>query len=210
MLQKTRTLVLDLQYFPSVNWFKDSIHLNQFCFYPHAPFRKSGFQNRLLIPASGKIVSLSIPLAGGRDVRSSYKAVEIDYQQQWQRDHFRSIDTAFGSAPFYFQYRDELKKLYEFRHPLLYNWNLHCLGWLMEKIRLTLPIIEQDQKENNLTGLSLLEDKYKPSNYVNDENGPFVKYTQVFEDRIGFHPNLSILDLLFNVGPQKTIFLLRN
>lgn len=210
MLQKASTLVLDLQYFPSVNWFKDSIQLNQFCFFPDAPFRKSGFQNRMLIPASGKVVSLSIPLSGGREVRAPYKTIEIDCHQQWQRDHFRSIDTAFGSAPFYFQYREELKKLYESRQQLLYSWNLLCLDWLMEKIRLNLPIIEQHKEEYNQTSLNLLEDKYKPSNYAKVEKGPFIKYVQVFEDRIGFQPNLSILDLLFNAGPQKTIVLLSN
>lgn len=204
MLQKAESLVLDLQYFPNINWFKDSLRLNQFCFYPDALFRKSGFQNRLLIPASGKILALSIPISGGRKVRIPYKSVEIDHQKHWQRDHFRSIDAAYGSAPFYFHYQDELKKLYQTKEKYLYSWNFLCLRWVLDKIKLSPSIIENVEIENSSDRLSCLQDKYKPSNYDSNENGPFVTYHQVFEDRIGFYANMSILDLLFNMGPQKT------
>jgi hypothetical protein len=205
MLQEADSLVLDLQYFPSINWFKDSIRLNQFCFYPDAPFRKSGFQNRLLIPASGKVISLSIPLAGGRSVRSPYKSVEIDHLQHWQRDHFRSIDSVFGSTPFYFQYKDEIHSLFQTKEKYLYSWNLLCLDWVIEKLKLNLSVIEKSSNESTINCLTIIQDKYKPSNYNAKENGPFVKYQQVFEDRIGFCANMSILDLLFNMGPKKTL-----
>ena len=73
MLQETSALVLDLQYFPSINWFKDSVQISQFVFYPEALIRKAGFSNRMLLPASGGVVLLSVPLVGGRRVRIPYR-----------------------------------------------------------------------------------------------------------------------------------------
>ena len=202
MLQEARCLTLDLQYFPCINWFKDSFRLNQFCFYPLAPFRKSGFQNRMIIPSSSKVISLSIPLRGGRKIQASYNAVQIDHSQFWQRAHFRSIATAYGSAPFFFQYKDELKTLFERKEKFLYDWNLLCLDWLLSKIKIQLPMIEQAASETHTGVKEQLVDFYRPTNFNEKMNGPFTKYQQVFEDKIGFQPNMSILDLLFNVGPQ--------
>ncbi|MEO0000705.1 MAG: hypothetical protein RL766_751 [Bacteroidota bacterium] len=203
MLQETSALVLDLQYFPSINWFKDSVQISQFVFYPEAVIRKAGFSNRMLLPASGGVVLLSVPLVGGRSVRIPYREVRIDYKSEWQRDHIRTIDTVYGGAPFYFHYKDELHHLFCQREEYLYNWNLSCLKWVLEKLKIKIPIQEDTGQSINLNKSIIDLDKYKPSNFSSPENGPFLKYPQVFEDKIGFQINMSVLDLLFNVGPLK-------
>jgi len=66
-----------------------------------------------------------------------------------------------------------------------------------------IPIHEHRGQSVDLNKNIIVSDKYKPSNYTSSENGPFLKYPQVFEDKIGFQINMSVLDLLFNVGPLK-------
>jgi hypothetical protein len=66
-----------------------------------------------------------------------------------------------------------------------------------------IPIHEHRSQLGDLNKNLIVSDKYKPSNYTSPENGPFLKYPQVFEDKIGFQINMSVLDLLFNVGPLK-------
>jgi hypothetical protein len=210
MLQETRSLVLDLQYFPNINWFKDSVKQSCFVFYPEVVSRKAGFSNRMILPASGGVISLSVPLIGGRSFRAPYREIKIDYHSEWQRDHIRTIDTVYGGSPFYFHYKDELHRLFSIREEYLYNWNLACLKWVSEKIKIMLPIQEHGYQPQNLNKRLIVSDKYKPSNYSSPENGPFLKYPQVFEQKIGFQSNMSVLDLLFNVGPIKVKELLSN
>jgi hypothetical protein len=157
----------------------------------------------MLLPASGGVVLLSVPLIGGRSVRIPYREVRIDYKSEWQRDHIRTIDTVYGGAPFYFHYKDELHHLFSQREEYLYNWNLSSLKWVMEKIKIKIPIQEYTSQSINPIKSLIVSDKYKPSNFSSPENGPFLKYPQVFEDKIGFQINMSVLDLLFNVGPLK-------
>jgi WbqC-like protein family len=204
MLQEASALSTDLQYFPCINWFKDSITTGRFCFYPEEPFRRSGFRNRLLIPGSNGIISLSIPVMGGRATKLAYKQVLIDFTSCWQRDHFRTLDSVYGNSPFYFQYRDELSALYVKKVDFLYSWNLSCMEWVSSKIGLIIPIDYAQSNDADETIPVHVVDKYKPNNYNEPVNGPFLKYPQVFEDRIGFKNNMSILDMLFNVGPALT------
>lgn len=203
MLQETSTLVLDLQYFPNINWFKDSVRLSNFIFYPEANLRKAGFSNRMLLPASGGVVSLSVPLVGGRSIRVPFREVRIDYKSEWQRDHIRTINTVYGGSPYFFHYKDELNSLFCLKQEFLYDWNLSCLKWVLEKLKIKIPIHDHRDQLVDLNKNRTVYDKYKPSNYASPENGPFLKYPQVFEDKIGFQNNMSVLDLLFNVGPIK-------
>jgi WbqC-like protein family len=204
MLQEASTLSIDLQYFPCVNWFKDSIAAGRYLFHPEEHFRRSSFRNRMLVPGSNGVIALSIPVTGGRGTILPYNQVLIDYKSSWQRDHFRTIESVYGNSPFFFQYRDELQALYGKKIDGLFNWNLTCLEWISGKIGIVLPIENTQSILTNNFGRLPMQDKYKPANFDEPVNGPFVKYPQVFEDRLGFKSNMSIIDLLFNTGPAIT------
>ena len=159
----------------------------------------------MVIAGSGGPISLSIPIVGSRSNKLPYDQIEIDNNSTWKRDHFRTLVTSYGNSPFFFHYRDELESLYNGTHIFLYEWNLICLNWLLEKLRLHDQIVVTNHLSHQQTGVNQLSDFYTPANYNRHE--PILRYPQVFEDRLGFLPNLSALDMLFNYGPESGILL---
>jgi hypothetical protein len=171
-------------------------------------YRKMSFRNRCLIAGAQGVISLSVPLQEGRNQQLPMNAVLIAQSENWRDRHFKSIQSAYNRSPFFDHYRDELASIYEKRSDYLADWNLHCLNWMIEKlqwkakVRLTESIIpfgsgEVDDRRNRVL----------PKNY---SQWTPVKYRQVFEERTGFFPNLSILDLLFNAGPEAGEWLRRS
>lgn len=196
-----------LYYFPSVYAFADLLQSSNHFFDIDLPFKRSSFRNRMIIAAADGPIQLSIPVVGGRSIRSIYREVHIDYKSHWQRDHFRTLSTAYGNSPFFMFYRDELENLYSETPPLLYKWNLMCLEWIFKKIKLDFKIDDRQFSHDDLRP-SFRSDKYFPQNYNMLKAVLWVRYKQVFEEKIGFLPNLSILDLLFNEGPSSKQVLL--
>jgi hypothetical protein len=161
----------------------------------------------MIIAAANGAIQLSIPVIGGRAIKSIYKEVEIDYRSHWQRDHFRTLCTAYGNSPFFMFYRDELEKLYQETPRLLYEWNLMCLAWVLKKMKIEKKIENEIVHENELQKTSFFE-LYTPQNSHTHSASISSTYNQVFADKTGFLPNLSILDLLFNEGPHAKQVLL--
>ena len=129
-------MVQPLYYFPCLYAFADLMHQPNILFDTEMPFKRSSYRNRMIIAASNGPIQLSVPVIGGRSIKSRYKEVEIDYKSNWQRDHFRTLSTAYGNSPFFMFYRDELEQLYQETPRLLYEWNLLCLSWVFKKMKI--------------------------------------------------------------------------
>jgi len=195
-------LNIELQYFPCINAIIDIVDCEFVFFNIEQPFKRSTFRNRMLLPGANGLVSLSIPLVGGRSVKLPYRAVEIDYNSSWQREHFRSLETVYGNSPFYFQYRLSLIEVFDQKPQFLVDWNEICLEWVVKKMKIKMNLLHDANPFTNDQEIRERNDFYLPSNHHKAAKEPFIKYPQLFEDRIGFKPNVSILDLLFNLGPD--------
>jgi hypothetical protein len=154
----------------------------------------------MVIAGSVGPIKLSIPIVGSRSTHLPFNQVEIDNQSAWQQTHFRTLVTAYGNSPFFQHYRDELELLFSVPPVLLFEWNMRCLTWLLSKIRLSDRLNSTDKDPSNELDVKHYSDVYTPKTY--NQQPHFIKYPQVFEDRVGFLPNLSMLDMLFNVGPE--------
>lgn len=149
---------------------------------------------------------LTIPIqhVGGKEGRQKYKDVQMDNSYDWKRNHWRTLETAYRTSPFFEFYEDDIQPLFEDSEVSLYNFNLktivviaNCLGIEIPKEKTT----DYEVEPSNLFDARLL---------VQAKNGPhfnFEAYPQVFGDRHGFIPNLSTLDLLFNEGPNALAYL---
>ncbi len=194
-----------LYYFPCIPVFAELIAQPKIIFDDKSLFKRSTFRNRAIIVGANGIIQLSIPIVGGRSVNLPYKEIQIDYKTEWSRDHYRTLTTVYGNSPFFMYYKDELLTMYEKKPDSLFEWNLICLQWVLKKLKLEISISSENRGSENLASDAPIE-QYLPNNYTEDAVLGYLKYPQVFEDKIGFKPNLSILDLLFNAGPQtKTL-----
>ncbi|HXB30991.1 MAG TPA: WbqC family protein [Puia sp.] len=193
-------IVSELQYFPPVTFLTTLFKETYVYLDIYEPYRKMSFRNRCIIAGAQGTISLSVPLQDGRNQNLPMKEVLISEIENWQSNHFKSIQSAYNRSPFFEYYQHELLEIYQKPFKRLMDWNLHCLNWVKEKLDWPAEI---RFTENTIPfGAIGFEDRRNiilPKNY--NQWNP-VKYRQVFEERTGFLPNLSVLDLLFNVGKE--------
>jgi len=163
------------------------------------------FRNRCRIAGAEGVIDLSIPLVRGRDQKALMKDVRISAAQPWQSQHWKTIVSCYSRSPWFEFYRDELDGLYRKQWDFLLDWNLACFEWTVRILGISIPV--------SLTGSY---EKGYPADRVTDWRGKILPkhgaegappYRQVFGERIGFIPNLSVLDLLFCEGKQAIRYL---
>ena len=191
-------IVSELQYFPPISFFSTLYRESYVVLDLYEIYRKMSFRNRCLIAGAQGTVSLSVPLQYGRNQQLPVKDVVISDTENWQARHFKSIQSAYNRSPFFEYYKDELFGIYQTPFSLLADWNLYCLNWVKGKLEWNAEIrFGETEIPREADDPDDLRNRVAPKNY--SQWNP-VKYRQVFEERTGFFPNLSILDLLFNTG----------
>src|ERR1700678_2848497 len=124
-------LLTDIQYFPSVIFYRISYNFRHIVFEQYETYQKMSFRNRCQVMGSQGMVELSIPLAGGRGQKTLIKDVRIDTGQNWQAQHWKAIVTCYNRSPWFGFYRDERGALYRRPADFLMGWDLGCLEWRM-------------------------------------------------------------------------------
>lgn len=200
-------LLIDYQYFGTVNYYKMLFKFKHIEFEEYESYQKGSFRNRTIIPGANGLISLSVPLQNGRDQRSLFKDIKIAYKENWVLQHTRALDACYMRAPFYEFYRDGLFSILNSQEEYLMELDRKLIQWVLKMLKANLAIsfTNSYQKEHGIAtkdGRNLL----LPNQVVPQKDQ--VIYAQVFEDRIGFQPNMSILDLLFCNGPASTNLLI--
>ena len=170
-------------------------------------FKKMSFRNRYIIAGANGIQNLTVPVAGGREQKALMKDITIDNSIRWQTKHWRSLVSAYNKAPFFEFYSEAVKSLLFSKEEFLFPFNMQILEWLYATLKLDATIEITDAYNKNYKNDTDYRNYFLPKNYQENSKNQFLHYTQVFEDRLGFLPNLSILDLLFCEGPNA-IYLL--
>jgi len=148
---------------------------------------------------------LSIPVFKVFGNHTMVKDIQISYNNHWQKIHWRSIETAYNNSPFFLYYRDQLEPFYRKRIDLLLDFNTELLKVLLgilgldKKIEYTGHYIKQPEKLLDLRGLDKRKSQF--SNIL------YPEYQQTFHPKFGFLPDLSIIDLIFNLGPEALDYL---
>lgn len=173
-------------------------------------YQKGSYRNRAYIVGANGLQRLSLPLAKGKNNQQGIQQVQLSTPHAWAREHWQSIRSAYGNAPFYPYYADELAAQFEAPPALLWDFNLALLRIVFRLLQWekTITTTSEFQIETQPDLLDLRQ-KITPKTYPPNVTGepPYVFYPQVFQERHGFIANLSILDLLFCQGPQANLFL---
>ncbi len=170
-------------------------------------YQKQSYRNRTTIVGGNGVMDLIIPTT--HDFRlSPITEVRIDYTTQWQRIHWRSIESAYNSSPYYLYYKDALQPFYKEKTERLFDFNLSLIETILKllKTKVSVNFSASYQPYISDNDLRLLIQPKK----VHTPDYPFrlqTPYHQVFEERFGFCPNLSVLDLIFNTGPESVNYL---
>jgi WbqC-like protein family len=200
-------IISELQYFPPVTFLSTLYNETYVYLDIYETYRKMSFRNRCIIAGAQGVISLSVPLREGRNQNIPMNEVLISNQEHWQARHFKSIQSAYKRSPFFEFYEQELSDIYRKRCSRLVEWNLHCLNWVKAKLGWSAEIrFTETAIPFQVAGYDDRRNLLLPKNY---SQWNAVKYRQVFEEKTGFFPNLSILDLLFNTG-REAAELLRN
>ncbi|MBQ9638241.1 MAG: WbqC family protein [Bacteroidales bacterium] len=212
-------LLLSTAYLPSVAYMACVAQASHVVIEQYETFPKQTLRNRTLIGTPQGSLALSIPLHRPFGNRTRTHEIELNYAEAWPVRHWRTIESAYSAAPFFLYYKDELQRTLLAPHTTLLTLNDALLACLCRRIGINCPI-----------GLStdfLPPDAACTNGASRDANGglvgdlrstittkhyvapcPLPPYTQVFTGRQPFLPNLSIIDLLFNLGPETKDYLL--
>ncbi|WP_140938841.1 WbqC family protein [Sphingobacterium lumbrici] len=199
-------LLLSATYLPPVSYFHAiyqhdlPVVLDQYEHYP-----KQTYRTRAKIATASGILELFVPIVHGRKEHVAMKDIRINYDHDWQRLHWQSIQTAYRSSAYFEFYEDEFEAFYKKKYEFLFDYNLSQLELILKLLKVKRNISFTDSYEKVPSGMldyrGLIHPK-KPS--VFEISKP---YYQVFNDRTGFIPELSIIDLIFNQGPQSKSYL---
>jgi WbqC-like protein family len=202
-------LIVDSQYFPSIILYKISYNFSNIIFEQCESYQKMSFRNRCQISGAQGVIDLSIPLVGGRDQKGLMRDVRIDPRRTWQDQHWKTIVSCYNRSPWFDYYRDGLEKLFRKPADFLTDWNLSCFEWTLQTLGWspTVGLTTEYRREYLLEEGVDWRGKLMPRDREKWETGLLKgtatsRYNQVFEDRMGFIPNLSILDLLFCEGKE--------
>jgi len=167
-------------------------------------FIKQTYRNRYTILGANGPIDMIVPVVKGRGPKIMIKDLQISYDTDWQRNHWRTIFSAYGSSPYFEFYADDLMLYFERKFKFLLDYNLAIHETICQLFELENKIIltEDFEKVPELT-VNYRERISPKEKTPPDPHFQPVPYTQVFPDKLGFTPNLSILDLLFNEGPNS-------
>lgn len=169
-------------------------------------YQKQTYRNRCLICTDQGVHRLTVPIkhVGGEEGRQLYRDVRVDHSMPWQRQHWRGIKTAYRTSPFFEFYEDDLAHLFEKRYAHLLDMNFEIIEVLAGLIGYEMSL---DRTEKYIPEIDNAMDArflVRAKDILSFKNEP---YQQVFSERHGFIPNVSVLDLLFALGPETLAYL---
>ncbi|MFN4284348.1 MAG: WbqC family protein [Lacibacter sp.] len=195
-------IIIDLQYFGTVECISTLINATHLNFYTAKAWKKGCGLNRMWVAGSNNVISLTVPLVGGRAVKQPAGAVRISYATDWQRIHWRTLHDCYRKAPWFNEYAPTLEQLYQQRVERLVDWNRLCTEWALKALGLNSVILTEIAANADTAefGTCNRQPVCSPPHH-------YPVYYQVFADRLGFVGNLSIVDLIFCEGPQALAYL---
>ncbi len=205
--------LLSTTYFGPVQWYQKLCRYDSVMMERHESFMKQTFRNRCVIATTNGLQTLTVPVVReGTYIRD----IRISDHANWRHQHWHALMSAYSESPFFEYYADDVRPFFERKWTYLYDFNMDICRKMCEllDIRPDIKPTEDYVKPANdfvrvgdAGAVADFRDVINPKHPLPD--GEFVprRYYQVYERKHGFQPNLSVLDLLFNMGPEGIFFL---
>lgn len=204
-----KEIILSSAYLPPVEYYTklyayDKVYIER---YDH--YIKQTYRNRCIIASAEGMLALTVPTEKGDEVKCLMKDIRISDHGNWRHVHWNAFVAAYRHSPFFDYYADEFHRFFEHKYEFLYDFNSELCHWVCEQIDLQPCIVSTDGYRMDLKGVDDFREIIHPKKDWKLADPAFSPktYYQVFDAKQGFLPNLSIADLLFNMGPESLLVL---
>lgn len=216
--------LLSTTYFGPVQWYQKLNRYDRVLVERFDSYRKQTFRNRCVIATTNGLQALSIPVERPSDGLHGtlIKDLRISDHGHWRHLHWHALTSAYSESPFFEYYADDIRPFFERKWDYLFDFNMeicqvvcHLLD-IRPDIKATDYFMPIGENVGAITDISFCNDSnaivdfrevIDPKHPLPDAGFTPRSYYQVYERKLGFQPNLSILDLLFNMGPEGIFYL---
>ncbi|GAA4238924.1 WbqC family protein [Postechiella marina] len=198
------SIIIHPTYFSSIATFVAIAQANEVTFEVDDNFLKQTYRNRAYIYGANGKLTLNIPVIYSQKNRQKYRDVKIFNEEKWQILHWKSLLSAYKTSPFFEYYEDELHPLFHQKANYILDFNFKCFEVLSNCLQLE---INSKKTETYYKTVDTKTDYRYLVQAKKEQAQNFEPYTQVFGNKHGYIDNLSILDLLFNEGPNALNYL---
>ncbi|MGQ7945139.1 WbqC family protein [Flavobacterium sp. WC2509] len=190
--------LLHPSYFPSISHFAAIAQSDSVTFEMEDNFQKQTNRNRTYVYSPNGIQLLNIPIKHSNLSHQKTKEIKIEQEFDWQKQHFKSLEAAYRSSPFFEFFEDDLLPIFQKKHTFLMDLNLEAFDIVCKCLRMKFEFNTTTEYFHEIENKEIVDFRYLING--KKDNSIFEPYTQVFDDKHGFLNNLSVLDLLFNEG----------
>ena len=198
-------VLLSTTYFGPIQWYQKLYRADEAWIEQHEHFVKQTYRSRCIIATTQGTQALTVPVE--RDILKSQaiKDIRISDHGNWRHLHWNALQSAYGESPFFEYYEDDLRPFFEKRWTFLFDFNETIREKLCELLDIS-PVVHNTEKYVS-DHASDYREAINPKHPAPDPDFQPRRYYQVYEAKHGFLPNLSIVDLLFNMGPESVFYL---
>ncbi|MEQ8362392.1 MAG: WbqC family protein [Cyclobacteriaceae bacterium] len=194
-------VIIDLHYLPCLEYFTAILSAEKIFIEKHEQYLKQSYRNRCYINTANGLLKLVVPVTA-KHSKALVCDVKVDKNGNWQNNHWRAISSAYGKAPFFDHYAEELHQILFKEHLFLYDLNMDLLSFCLQNLQVSLSLTEstsyQKIPQKDITDLRSVISAKNP--HSDRDHYLQVPYLQVFGNK--FASNLSFIDLLFCEGPN--------
>lgn len=201
-------MLLSSFYLAPIEYYAALFHAGKVTIEIHDSYRKQSYRNRCIIGGANGPLALSIPVEKPEKTKSRMKDIRIAEHGEWRHLHWNAIVSAYNSTPFFQYFEEDFRPFYESKFKFLHDFNEELRQLICRFIGIETPYSYTSEyvkkPSSNTIDLREIIDPKKPPSYETDG------YYQVFAEKWGFTPNLSIIDLLFNLGNETRLYLIHH
>ena len=208
-MMESKDIILGSAYLAPVSYFAALYSCRKAYIERYDHYMKQTYRNRCVIASADGPLALTIPVEKSSEGKCAMKDIRVSEHGNWRHVHRNAFVAAYKQSPFFDYYVDEFNAFFDRKYEFLYDFNMELTQWLCEQIDIQPELVPTTEYMDTGEGILDLREAIHPKKSAVDMASFYrpVPYYQVFDSRHGFQPDLSIVDLLFNMGPESLLVL---